>query len=244
MDEQQRLIIEELKQMWYTTNEAIEELAENGKKVSKASFLRAISEVDFDKDIGLVGKPLTKKEKSGGKGRPSTLYNHAAVEAVRTFALSDTYKKIQDEPIDLFVNDEWKKEITVDLKGYLTSNYKDEIINGAGITDITEYVNELVNRVVIKNYYSLIGQNTLLIHRNKELERTKERLIAESSAIEARAGELQQIASFIKQHSKSTDDLMINRTDAYFEQLVGLNKRLDEIAKWTKPTSINSESNL
>ncbi|MCB5953271.1 hypothetical protein LI951_14440 [Enterococcus sp. BWT-B8] len=229
MDEQQRKIIEELKQTWYTTNEAIEELAENGKKVSKASFLRAISEVDFDKEIGFVGKPKTKNEKTGGKGRPLTLYNHAAVEAVRTFALSDTHKKIQEEPIDLFVNDEWKKEITADLKGYLTSNYKDEKINGAGIIDITEYVNELVDKVVIKNYYSLIGQNKFLVHRNKELERTKERLIAESSAIEARAGELQQMAGFIKQHSKSTDDLLINRTDAYFEQLMGLNKKLDKI---------------
>lgn len=190
MDEQQRKIIEELKQTWYTTNEAIEELAENGKKISKASFLRAISEVDFDKDIGLVGKPLTKKEKSGGKGRPFTLYNHAAVEAVRTFALSDTYKKIQEEPIEFFVNDEWKKEITVSLEGYLTNNYKDEKINSAGIIDITKYVNELVDKVVIKNYYSLIGQNKFLLHRNKELERTKERLIKESSAIEARAGEL------------------------------------------------------
>jgi len=230
MDEQQRRIIEELKQTWYTTKEAIEELAENGKQISKASFLRALSEVDFDKEVGFVGKPKTKKEKTGGKGRPFTLYNHAAVEAVRTFALSDTHKKIQEEPIDLFVNDEWKKEITVFLESYLTSNYKDEKINGAGIADITEYVNELVDKVVIKNYYSLIGQNKLLVQRNNELERTKERLIAESSAIEARAGELQQMAGFIKQHSKSTDDLLINRTDAYFEQLVGLNKRLDEIA--------------
>ncbi|MGC6768814.1 hypothetical protein [Enterococcus sp. LJL51] len=228
MDEQQRRIIEELKQTWYTTNEAIEELSENGKKISKASFLRAISEVDFDKEIGFVGKPKTKNEKTGGKGRPLTLYNHAAVEAVRTFALSDTYKKIQEEPIDFFVNDEWKKEITVSLKGYLISNYEDEKINGAGITDITEYVNELVNRVVIKNYYSLIGQNKFLVHRNKELEGTKERLIAESSAIEARAGELHQIANFIKQHSKSTDKLLINRTDAYFEQLLILNKKLDD----------------
>ncbi|EGO7897531.1 hypothetical protein P9720_001022 [Enterococcus faecalis] len=96
------------------------------------------------------------------------------------------------------------------LEGYLTSNYKDEKIDGAGIADITEYVNELVDKVVIKNYYSLVGQNKLLVHRNKELERTKERLIKESSAIEARAGELQQTASFIKQHSKSTDDLLIN----------------------------------
>lgn len=230
MDEQQRKIIEELKQTWYTTNEAIEELAENGKKISEASFLRAMSEVDFDKEVGFVGKPKTKKEKTGGRGRPSTLYNHAAVEAVRTFALSDTHKKIQEEPINLFVNDEWKKEIKVSLEGYLTSNYKDEKIDGAGIADITEYVNELVDKVVIKNYYSLVGQNKLLVHRNKELERTKERLIKESSAIEARAGELQQTASFIKQHSKSTDDLLINWTDAYFEQLVELNKRLDEIA--------------
>ncbi|EOW6324701.1 hypothetical protein ACOZPU_000962 [Listeria monocytogenes] len=239
MDEQQRKIIEELKQMWYTTNEAIEELAESGKEISETSFLRAMSEVDFDKEVGFVGKPKTKREKTGGRGRPSTLYNHAAVEAVRTFALSDTYKKIQEEPIDFFVNDEWKKEITVDLKGYLTSNYKDEKINGAGIADITDYVNELVNKIVIKNYYSLIGQNKLLIHRNKELERTKERLIAESSAIEARAGELQQIVSFIKQHSKSTDDLLINRTDAYFEQLVELNKRLDELDEDLKCIKIN-----
>ncbi|EGF3616783.1 hypothetical protein ICW77_000957 [Listeria monocytogenes] len=127
----------------------------------------------------------------------------------------------------------------MDLKGYLTSNYKDEKINGAGIADITDYVNELVNKIVIKNYYSLIGQNKLLIHRNKELERTKERLIAESSAIEARAGELQQIVSFIKQHSKSTDDLLINRTDAYFEQLVELNKRLDELDEDLKCIKIN-----
>ncbi|WP_221769157.1 MULTISPECIES: hypothetical protein [Listeria] len=85
------------------------------------------------------------------------------------------------------------------LEIYLTSIYKDEKINGAGIADITEYVNGLVNKVVIKNYHSLIDQNKLLVHRNKALDRTKERLIAESSEIEASAGELQQIASFIKQ---------------------------------------------
>jgi hypothetical protein len=214
-------------------------LAENGKKISEASFLRAMSEVDFDKEVGFVGKPKTKKEKTGGRGRPSTLYNHAAVEAVRTFALSDMHKKVQEEPIDFFVNDEWKKEITVSLEGYLTRNYKDEKIDGAGIADITEYVNELVNKIVIKNYYSLVDQNKLLVHRNKELERTKERLIAESSAIEARASELRQIADFIKQHSKSTDDLLINRTDAYFEQLVGLNKRLEELDGDLKCIKIN-----
>lgn len=98
--------------------------------------------------------------------------------------------------------------------------------NGVGIADITEYVNELVNRVVIRNYYSLAGQNKLLVHRNQKLERTKERLIAESSAIEARAGELQQMADFIKQHSKSIDKLLINRTAAYFEQLVILWKNI------------------
>ena len=98
--------------------------------------------------------------------------------------------------------------------------------NGVGIAHITEYVNELVNRVVIRNYYSLAGQNKLLVHRNQKLERTKERLIAESSAIEARAGELQQMADFIKQHSKSIDKLLINRTAAYFEQLVILWKNI------------------
>ncbi|WP_260451952.1 MULTISPECIES: hypothetical protein [Listeria] len=43
-------------------------MAENGKKISEASFLRAISEVDFDKEIGFVGKLKTKKEKTGGGG--------------------------------------------------------------------------------------------------------------------------------------------------------------------------------
>lgn len=74
-----------------------------------------MSEVDFDKEVGFVGKPKTKKEKTGGKGRPSILYNHVPVEAARTFALSDTHKNIQEEPIDLFVNDELKKEITMYL---------------------------------------------------------------------------------------------------------------------------------
>ena len=61
MDEQQRKIIEELKQMWYRTNEAIEELTEIVKKISETSFLRAMSEVDFDKAIGFVGKAKTKR---------------------------------------------------------------------------------------------------------------------------------------------------------------------------------------
>lgn len=61
MDEQQRKIIEELKQMWYRTNEAIEELTEIVKKISETSFLRAMSEVDFDKEIGFVGKAKTKR---------------------------------------------------------------------------------------------------------------------------------------------------------------------------------------
>ena len=229
MDEQQRRAIEELKQRWYTTNEAIEALAENGKKISEASFVRAMSEVDFEKEVGFVGKPKTKREKTGGRGRPSTLYNHAAIEAIRTFAFSDTFKKLEEEPIDFFVNDDWSKEIAMFLEGFLTSKYIGEKIDGAGIADITEYVNELVNKIVIKKYYSLAGQNKLLVHRNKALERTKEQLIKDSSAIEARAGELQQIAGYIKQHSTNTDDLLINQTNAYYEQLVGLNKKLDTI---------------
>ncbi|MBC1253103.1 hypothetical protein HB791_10905 [Listeria welshimeri] len=85
--------------MWYTTNEAIEELAENDKKISEASFLRTMSEVDVDKEVGFVSKPKTKRENTGGRGRPSILYNHESVEAVRTFTLSDTHKKIPKEPI-------------------------------------------------------------------------------------------------------------------------------------------------
>ena len=113
MDEQQRKIIEELKQMWYRTNEAKEELTEIVKKISETSFLRAMSEVYYDKEIGFVEKAKTNKKKTGGRGRPLTLYNHAAVEAVRSLVLSDTHKKIQEEPVDFFVNDEWKKEIMV-----------------------------------------------------------------------------------------------------------------------------------
>ncbi|EJS8553622.1 hypothetical protein HCB33_06855 [Listeria sp. FSL L7-0233] len=40
---------------------------------------------------------------------------------------------------------------------------------------------------------------------------------------------MQQISGYIKQHSTREDDLLINQTDAYFEQLVGLNKKLDAI---------------
>lgn len=54
------------------------------------------------KRLDLSAKLKLKDKKTGGRGRPLTLYNHAAVEAVRTLVLSDTHKKIQEEPVDFF----------------------------------------------------------------------------------------------------------------------------------------------
>lgn len=47
----------------------------------------------------------------GGKGRPRKMYNRAFVEALRTFAISDSYKQVEEEPIEFFINNEWKDMI-------------------------------------------------------------------------------------------------------------------------------------
>ncbi|GMR71066.1 MULTISPECIES: hypothetical protein [Aerococcus] len=79
--------IEELKQRWYTIDEAIEELAENGKEISRTDFSRQMDTVDFDKEIGFLGKPQYKEE----------------------------------EPINFFVNNKWRDDISLFLSGFLKS---------------------------------------------------------------------------------------------------------------------------
>jgi hypothetical protein len=229
MLESQKKAIEELKKKWYTVDEAINELEANGRTISKSAFYREMEKVDLNKEVGFVGKPEIKEERIDGKGRPRKLYNHAAVEALRTFTLSDTFKKVQEEPIDFFVNDDWREDISKFLSKYLEENYLNDSIDGFAIKDIVDETLEIVNKAVIERYYSLAGQNKFLVDRNKKLEDTKEYYIAVSRGIEERANELNGIADFIKKDIKASSNMLENKEIYNLNNMISVNRKLDKV---------------
>lgn len=209
MLEEQKQAIKELKNRWYTVSEAIDVLSERGKKISEAAFLREVAKVDFDKEVGFMGKPKVKEENTGGRGRPRKLYNHATIEAIRTFAMSDTFKKVQEEPIDFFVNNDWKKEFSSYVTGYLQANYLNEKLDKADVRIIVTFILEHVQQTIIKDYFALAGQNKFLVHRNKQLERTKEDLLKQTINIEERANTLYdlryELMNYVEVDKKNID---------------------------------------
>src|SRR5699024_3485319 len=86
--------IEELKNQWFTLEEAIEELEVNGGKETESTFRRRANEVNKDKEFFEIGKPQVKEEKVESKGHPKKIYNRAFVEALRANAINDTNKRI------------------------------------------------------------------------------------------------------------------------------------------------------
>lgn len=231
MLEEQDRALDELKKRWYDISEAIEVLSINGQKISEATFNREMGKVDFNKEVGFVGKPQIKEEKTGGRGRPRKLYNHAAVEALRTFATSNTFKKVQEESIDFFVNDDWKKDLSSYIEGYLKANYLNEKLNKAGVEDIVAYVLERVSHTLVKDYFALAGQNKFLVQRNKELERSKEYLLTQTAGIEERANVLQgiryELVDYVKNDKVNID--LIGKTLS--TEYLKIKKELEQISE-------------
>jgi|GEM_PF-5615379 hypothetical protein len=232
--------IEELKQRWYTIDEAIEELSENGKEISRTDFSRQMDTVDFDKEIGFLGKPQYKEEKSGGRGRPKKLYNHAAVEAIRSFALSDTFKKAEEEPIDFFVNNKWRDDISLFLSGFLKS-YQNKNIDENDIDNIVDETLEIVGKVIVEKYYGLAGQNKFLVNRNKKLEDTKEYYIAVQQGVEERANELNRISRNITDDINSRSKQLVSKEVYHLKQTVQVNEKLDRILKLLEESHSENE---
>lgn len=187
-----------------------------------------MKKVDLNKEVGLVGKPKIRKEKTGGKGKPRHLYNHAAVEALRTFALSDTFKRV---PIDFFVNDDWRKDISKPLSAFLENNYLTGTIHKIDIQDIVNEALKIVNKVVIERYFSLAGQNKFLVGRNKKLEDTKEYYIAVQRGVEEQANVLYGIYNFINKDIKASSDMLARKEAYHFDNTVSVNQKLDKILK-------------
>jgi len=155
--------IKELKNQWFTMEEAIEELSFDGKNYSESSFRRDAAKVNTNKEFAQIGKPMVKEEKLGGKGRPRKVYNRAFVEALRTFAISDSYKQVEEEPIEFFINNEWKDMI----KGKFQKTLKDYKVEQKYINIIVEELLSIVNDDIIQKCNALVGQNKLLVHQNQ-----------------------------------------------------------------------------
>lgn len=154
--------IEDLKNQWFSMEEAIEELALDGNKITESSFRREANRVDLNKEFAQIGKPQIKDEKLEGKGRPRKLYNRAFVEALRSFAISNTYVRVEEEPIDYFISNDWKDDIEVEFKEVM-NNYLDNKHIYSAVDELTRIVGE----TIIQKYNAIIGQNKFLIHQNK-----------------------------------------------------------------------------
>lgn len=246
MDDWQKNAIEELKKKWYTMDEAIEALAENGRKITKTDFQRKMETVDFNKEIGFMGKPQIQEKKTGGRGRPRKQYNHAAVEAIRTFALSDTFKKVEEEPIDFFLNNKWRDEVSLFLDGKLREALKkmlevrdeykykpdkemDKKLIEATILGLRDETLDIVDDIIVKRYYSLAGQNKFLVGRNKRLEDTKEFFIASHSGVEERASELNRISRTIREDIEESSKLLARKEVYHFNQTMQVNQKLEKV---------------
>lgn len=217
--------IKELKNQWFTMEEAIKELSFDGKNYSESSFRRDAAKVNTNKEFAQIGKPMVKEEKLGGKGRPRKVYNRAFVESLRTFAISDSYKQVEEEPIEFFINNEWKDMI----KGKFQKTLKDYKVEQKYINIIVEELLSIVNDDIIQNCNALVGQNKLLVHQNKKLEDTKEYYVAMYQGVEENANVLTDIANFIKGDISESSALLSKKEASHFNQTVNVNKKLDEI---------------
>lgn len=60
--------IKELKNQWFSMEEAIEELAYNGNKITVATFRRRANQVNREKDFFEMGKPQVKEKRLKVRG--------------------------------------------------------------------------------------------------------------------------------------------------------------------------------
>lgn len=218
--------IEELKNQWFSMEEAIDELAIGENKITESSFRREAKRVNLNKDFAQIGKPQIKDEKLDGKGRPRKLYNRAFIEALRSFAISDTYIRFEEVPIEYFASKEWRENLEVEFKDVLDNYVDSKFVYGA-INELTRIVGENI----ISKLIGSIAQNKLLIHHNKKLEDTKEYYIALYRGVEENANLLNDLTKFIKSDISDSSALLISK-EAYHSKLTfNVNEKLEEIVK-------------
>lgn len=68
--------------------------------------------------------------------------------------MSDTYKQVEEEPIDYFINSDWKEAIEVEFKEVLKDYIDSKQIHGA-----IDKLSRIVSENIIQKYNGLIGQN-------------------------------------------------------------------------------------
>lgn len=227
---------EEFKNGWFSMEEAIDELAINGETLSKSSFNRIANQVDCNKEFFELGKPEIKNTKLEGKGRPRKEYNRAFVEAIRSLAISDTFRKMEEAPIDFFISDNWKKDIEEEFKEVLKNYIDKKEVYGA-----VELLTRIVGENIIQKYNALIGQNKLLIHQNRKLEDTKEYYIAVHRGVEENANVLNDITKFIKNDISESSSLLSRKEAAHMETTLNINHKLGEILKVLEEYKNNSK---
>ncbi|MFL2132340.1 hypothetical protein [Desemzia sp. FAM 24101] len=227
---------EEFKNQWFSMEEAIEELAINGETLSKSSFNRIANQVHCNKEIFELGKPEIKNTKLEGKGRPRKEYNRAFVEAIRSLAISDTFRKIEEAPVDFFISDNWKKDIEEEFKEALKNYIDKKEVYGA-----VEVLTRIVGENIVQKYNALIGQNKLLIHQNRKLEDTKEYYIAVHRGVEENANVVNDITNFIKRDISESSNLLSRKESAHMETTLSVNRKLGEILKALEDLKNNSK---
>jgi len=229
--------IEELKNQWFSMEEAIEELAVNGEKLAESTFRRRANQVNRDKDFFEFGKPQIKEEKVKGKGRPKKIYNRAFIEALRSIAISDTYIQVEEQPVDFFISRDWKEVIEEEFKETL----KGFNGNPKELYGVVQELSRIVGENIIQKYNGLIGQNKFLVHQNKKLEDTKEYYISLYQGVEGNANVLQDIASFIKSDI-SESSAVLSRKEAYHtKQTVDVNQKLEKILELLEDIKVNGK---
>ncbi|MEK3936935.1 MULTISPECIES: hypothetical protein [Sporosarcina] len=216
--------IEDLKNQWFSMEEAIEELALDGNKITESSFRREANRVDLNKEFAQIGKPQIKDEKLEGKGRPRKLYNRAFVEALRSFAISNTYVRVEEEPIDYFISNDWKDDIEVEFKEVM-NNYLDNKHIYSAVDELTRIVGE----TIIQKYNAIIGQNKFLIHQNKKLEDSKEYYIGMYRGVEENANMLNNLAGFIKSDISESSAMLSKKEEYHIKLTLNINQQLEEI---------------
>lgn len=217
--------IKELVNQWFTVEEAIIVLSLNGEKISNSAFNQIAKQVDMNKNFAQLGKPQTKKEKPNGRGRPKKLYNRSFIESMRSLAMSDTYKHIEEYNVDYFINNNWKNEIKDEFREVL----KEHSIDLKDAYGIADELSSIVGDLVIQKYNAIIGQNKLLIHQNKKLEDTKEYYISLYRGVEENANILNEITMFIK-NDIAESSKALSRKEAHHTSLtMNVESRLDTI---------------
>lgn len=228
MEREQIEQIEKLKNTWYTVEEAVEELTVNGLKISIADFRRKAKKLNFDKEFALVGKPEIKESATGRKGRPRKYYNHAAVESIRSFAYSNAYIKAIEEPIDVFIDHQWRDKIREKFEETL-SLYRNEEITPEAILHITDELYIFLDETIIKNYHNLVGQNKLLAHQKEVLEKRVVNYESIQNVLTERANELGIIKKFIEDDIRASSQTLANKEVYHFKMSMGIDKKLNTI---------------